>query len=257
MAVFDDWKLAEPFHRASAGTLFVSHLSNGSLPNKNFNAWLLNDFVYARCWIYYIARLITSIPSSSDDEDQQKFLENLRKALKEGFKVAEEELDVFKSKASQRGIVLPTIPDISPDYNVEAQKSEKLIFVDLERSEAIEPGCTEYIRWMTITMLSESEYHWTTLLAVLWMLEKVYCEAMWAVRKGPGFDKLDESTKDFVSWWAKEEFRKYVALLEKDTNTVRNGEWGWKEAQARSAVEQVLKLEEGFWGIAEAGLEPV
>jgi len=264
MSLIDCWGLNEAFRRATLGTPFISHLSSASLPQENFDAWLYNDFVYARSWNYLIARIILSLPSTDDhpsSSEAHELLKGLTDALLKGFEVAQQEIVVFKSKASHRGLPLPHIPDVSSDYKLEAAKSQGQVYSELSSVEGIDASCRTYVEWMQIKLLSKSadglhdEYHWTTSLAALWMMEKVYCEAMWAVKLGSGFDKLDESTKDFIGWWAKEEFKEYVGYLEGVVATVREGGWGWREEEAKYAVKEVLKLEEGFWSIAEEGLQ--
>jgi thiaminase len=244
--LLDHWHLKESFARSSTATPFIQSLSAASLPTHNFNIWLYNDFVYARCWTYFIASLISALPRFSPHP--------LKPTLISGYNVARKELDVFRSKASQRGLTLPSVPDVSADYTIEASIPAAEMYDTLSNLPDIKDGCREYMRWMTCTLLGETPYHWSTGLAALWMLEKVYCEAMWTVKLGSGFKKLDESTRDFIEWWAKDEFRLYVGTLEGAIDKIREGDFGWKDEEAKEAVVDVLRLEVGFWGMAEHGL---
>jgi thiaminase len=262
MSLINLWGLDKAFREASSEAQFISHLASGSIPQKNFDAWLYNDFVYARGCSYLIARLIASLPSINDypsSSTNREFLEGLRASLLGGYKVIQQELDVFKSKASHRGVPLPIVSSVSPDYELEAAKPQTQAYSELS-SLKIDERCREYLEWMMIELFSKSKegihnkYHWTTLLAAVWMLEKVYCEAMWAVKLGSGFNKLDENTRDLISWWAKEEFKEYVEFLQHATETARKGEWGWREEEAEGIIKDVLKLEVGFWSIAEEDL---
>lgn len=117
----------------------------------------------------------------------------------------------------------------------------------------------EYMRFIALTLCGagtgagESAHHWTTLLAVLWMCEKVYLDSMVAVRDSEGFGRLEESVKDFVRWWSTDEFAGYIKALEEATEGVRGSE-GWREEEAKWAVGEVLRWERGFWDIATQGL---
>lgn len=199
--------------------------------------------------------MIASLPTTKSE-----FLNDLKSTLESGLDVAKQELEVFKQKASHRNVDLPSVSEVAEDSAEEARKSGWEIYEELSRPDMqAHDKCVDYMRWMTVTLLAMNEngeavYHWTTLLAAFWMLEKTYCEAMWAVKTSEGFDKLDESTRDFICWWAKDEFKEYVANLQDLTDTGRTGGWGWREEEAKRAMQKVLELEVGFWSIAENGL---
>jgi thiaminase len=244
-SLLSSWSLDTPLNRASIETPFIATLVAGLLPAENFNRWLVNDYVYVHCGAFFLARLITSLPQSEEASE-------LGETLRGGYKVLLQELNIFRAKAKDRGVVLPEVPPVHSNPEEEAKNVPEDVYKRLATLPGVDPGCREYMHFMTSSL--QEGWHWTTLLAALWMLELVYYKAMWAVKTGEGFKRLDDSTRDFVEWWSNEDFRGYVETLGDAVDRVKDSE-GWREGEVRQALDGVLAGEMAFWGIAEEGLQ--
>lgn len=227
---------------ATTSARFITLLSSACLPAANFNTWLHNDYIYVHAGTHFLAYLIHSLPQTT----------KLHPLLVGGYFTLLSELSLFRSKAAARGVALPTLPAPHPDPGVEAARDPMAVLAALMPTAA--EGCTVYMRFLM--ELCDGGAHWTTLLAVLSVCEKVYLDAMMTVRESEAFKSgaLDESVRDFVEWWSSKEFSEYVSVLEAEAAAVRGGE-GWREDEARAAVEKAIELEIGFWAIATEGLE--
>ncbi|CUS12163.1 unnamed protein product [Tuber aestivum] len=239
------WDLNIP--HATTSVPFARLLSGNQLPGENFNRWLSNDFLYVRCEAFFIARLISSAPDS---------LSFKRTHLIPAYDVLKRELEVFRQKALVRNVALPKISSPHSDHISESGKTSSEVLSELVDHAA--KGCAEYMKFMTETLLDEKNVHWSTLLVVVWLLERVYLDVMVHVRDSPAFDRgADQVLKDFVRWWANDEFAAYVEALGRAVVEVRkDGERsGFGEEEARWAAREVLTLERGFWDTATEGLE--
>ncbi|RPA92274.1 heme oxygenase-like protein [Choiromyces venosus 120613-1] len=238
------WNLNLPHATTSAP--FVRLLSENQLPDKNFDTWLFNDFLYVRCGTFFLARLITSTPDTHPIKSAQ---------LIPAYEVLKRELEVFREKALARNITLPKISSADPDFAAESAKATLQILGELVEHSA--KGCTDYMKFMTETLLDEKKVHWSTLLTVIWILEKVYLDVMVHVRDSPAFDQgADEVLKDFVRWWANDEFSAWVDALGEAVVELREGEEsGFNEEEAKWAAREVVMWERGFWDIATEGLD--
>lgn len=164
---------------------------------------------------------------------------------------------MFRAKALERGVELPVLSPVNEDYRIEAGRSPEDVLAELEPH--AEPGCADYMRFISLTLCGrgtgagEPAYHWSTLLAALWMCEKVYLDSMVAVRDSADFGKHDAVLQDMVRWWANDAFAAYVGAIEDGTEKAR-GEEGWRDEEARWAVGEVLARERRFWDIATGSL---
>ncbi|KAG0639184.1 hypothetical protein HOY80DRAFT_1045866 [Tuber brumale] len=240
------WDLNIPHATTSAP--FVRLLSRNQLPDENFNKWLYNDFLYVRCGTFFLSRLIASTPDP---------LALKRAHLIPAYGVLRRESEVFRQKALARTVTLPEISRAHSDHVSESCKPASEILSELVGHAA--NGCAEYMKFMTELLLDEKkEVHWSTLLVVVWVLEKVYLDVMVHVRDSPAFDRgADQVLKDFVRWWANDSFAAYVDALGWAVVEVREdgGRSGFREGEARWAAGEVVMRERGFWDIGTEGLE--
>ncbi|KAH8150620.1 uncharacterized protein LAJ45_05316 [Morchella importuna] len=228
---------------ATTSAPFITLLSSACLPAANFNTWLRNDYIYVHAGTHFLAHLICSLPPTT----------KLHPLLIAGYITLLSELSLFRSKAAARGVALPALPAPHPDPGVEAARDPMEVLAELTPTAA--EGCVVYMRFL-MELCVEGGAHWMTLLAVLSICEKVYLDAMITVRESEAFKSgaLDENVRGFVEWWSSKEFSEYVGVLEAEAAAVRGGE-GWREDEARAAVERAIVLEVGFWAIATEGLE--
>ncbi|KAI5840767.1 hypothetical protein DFP73DRAFT_174555 [Morchella snyderi] len=228
---------------ATSSAPFITLLSSARLPAANFDTWLRNDYIYVHAHTHLLARLIHSLPYTT----------HLHPLLIGGYFTLLSELSLFRSKAAARGVALPDLPAPHPDPGVEAARDPMAVLEALTPTAA--EGCAEYMRFL-MELCVDGGGHWTTLLAVLWVCERVYLDAMVAVRGSEAFKsgKLDEGVRGFVEWWSSKEFSEYVGVVEAEAAAVRGGD-GWREDEAKAAVERVIVLEVGFWAVATEGLQ--
>ncbi|CCX07330.1 hypothetical protein FPQ18DRAFT_405248 [Pyronema domesticum] len=248
---------------ATINTPFIRHLSSATLPAENFDKWLYNDYIYVRAGIHFTAHLIDSIPRTVPegindvDYDANAMLTELKTRLAGGYNTLRDELGEFRKRAEARSIELPALRPVGPilksvDENPETEIDSEILMEELKTIENVDERCVKHMQFM----VNLKKEHWTTQLASLWLSEKVYCDAMWAVKDSAEFGKLEEGIAGFVGWWANDGFREYVGLLERDTGRTQEGEaWGKDRERTRQVLLQLLEGEKGFWGIAEDGLE--
>jgi thiaminase len=235
------WNLNHKLAQASTETLFIQHLAHGTLPAKNFDDWLYNDYVYVRSHIRFLARLISALPSSEVGGE-------LESRLRAGYDVLGAELSEFRRRAEERGIDLPALAPVPDSPEEEAKTPLERAYEELEKVPGVKEGCKTHMRFVLLGL--PKELQWTTLLKVFWLSEKVYCNAMWFVKEAPAFEGLEGSMRGFVGWWANGEFRGYVDFLEEAVRRV-----GGDEPEVLPALEELLKGEEAFWRMCEEGLE--
>ncbi|KAG0138290.1 hypothetical protein HOY82DRAFT_640543 [Tuber indicum] len=239
------WDLNIPHATTSAP--FIRLLSENGLPHENFNRWLHNDFLYVRCETFFLARLITSTPDS---------LALKRTHLIPAYGVLRRESEVFRQKAFARAVTLPEISRADSDHVSESGKTASGILSELVGHAA--NGCAKYMKFMTEMLLDEKKVHWSTLLVVVWVLERVYLDVMAHVRDSPAFDRgADQVLKDFVRWWANDVFAAYVDALGWAVVGVREDveSSGFREEEARWAAREVVMRERDIWDIGTEGLE--
>lgn len=226
---------------------FIESLAAGTLAPSAWSRWLVNDYVFVSSLHPFLSQLIASMPASH----------TILPTLRSGHATLTAELDVFRAKASERHIALP---DVVGAAGVGAASWEGL--QALEKAE-VDARCVQYARWLTDSS-KEGEAglagrHWTVRLAAYWVLEKVYCDAMWRAKNGEGFARLDTGIREFVEWWANDEFRAYVSKVGEAVKEISEGEGdsgqpsGWRDLEAKSAVETVLRWELEFWAIGQEG----
>lgn len=258
--LLEEWSLTSPLAKASTETRFIQHLAKGTtLPAANFNSWLYNDFVYVRSHIHFVARLIQVLPTEAPDiaeYDANAFLKELDHTLRDGYTVLGAELDEFRKRVGERGLKLPALPPVPASPEEEVQKPLQTLYDELAGIEGVKDGCKEHMKFMLLT-LAGGDNHWTTLFCVLWLSEKVYCDAMWYIKDSEGFGKLDATTAGFIEWWANDMFKEYVDLLGEGVEKARMKGITWKarKEEAKIAVAGLLKGEQAFWEMSEEGLE--
>jgi thiaminase len=238
--LLSSWNLNHKLAQASTETLFIQHLARGTLPAKNFDDWLYNDYVYVRSHIRFLARLISALPAAEVGGE-------LDSRLRAGYGVLGAELAEFRRRAEERGIDLPALAPVPETPEEEAQAPLEQVYEELEKVPGVKEGCRTHMRFM---LLGLPQVQWETLLKVFWLSEKVYCDAMWFVKEAPAFEKLEGTMRGFVGWWANAEFRGYVDFLEEAVGRV-----GGHSPEVLPALQELLMGEEAFWRMCEEGLE--
>lgn len=171
--------VGEPHWQRLLAHPFLKELGQGKLPQEKFDFWAQQDYIFVREAQRFFSVLIAKSPA------------DLQSALLQVFPVLQNELQMFRDYAKERGFDIETIEPA--------------------------PVCHAYISFLLSTAYSED---YLGAFTVLYGAEKAYLDSWLEVKK-----QLVPTSpyQRFVGNWTKKEFQDYVAWLGDTLNNLAKG----------------------------------
>ncbi|KAG5362529.1 hypothetical protein CJU90_5238 [Yarrowia sp. C11] len=275
--------LQEQFDIASVKAPWVVKVGKREITDEQFNHWLFSDHIYVGGCGGYVCRMLTDLEKLQKDPKwtnvESKYgpiVNDLHSLLSGCYIVVQNEMVKFEEIGEKRQIKMSELERLDPNPIAQHEKNlansatllSELKTLSSHGSEKIHPPVWEYIDFMMKTS-ENSKLDIRTLVAGMWVLEKVYKEAMFyisAERKkninsptavpetieGVGIDSM-------ISWWAKPEFEQFVEQLGVLANKFNKVQFDGESTehfedvkkQTKAFAEQLLEMEKKFWPVLE------
>lgn len=275
--------LQQEFDIASVKAPWVVKVGLREISDEQFNHWLFSDHIYVGGCGGYVSRMITELDKLQKDPKWTKVeskygpvVDELHSLLQGCYVVAQNEMVKFEEIGEKRQIRMTELDRLDPDPLAQHQKFlantsgrlDELKALSAHGSEKIHPPVWEYINFM-IESSANPKLDIRTLVAGMWVLEKVYKEAMFYIaterKKNINSPKAVPETIEgvgidsMISWWAKPEFEQFVeqlgVLANKFDKVQFDGESTEHYEQVRKETkqfaEQLLDMEKKFWPVLE------
>ncbi|KAG5363869.1 hypothetical protein CJU89_3056 [Yarrowia sp. B02] len=273
--------LKEEFDIASVKAPWVVKVGKREITDEQFNHWLFSDHIYVGGCGGYVSRMITELSKLKTDPKwtgvESKYgdlVDQLLQLLQGCYVVAQNEMVKFEEIGVERQIKMTELERLDPDPIAQHEKFlqnssgrlDELKKLSAHGSEKIHPPVWEYIGFM-IESSQNPKLDIRTLVAGMWVLEKVYKEAMFYIAgerkkninsptavpetiEGVGIDSM-------ISWWAKPDFEQFVEQLGVLANKFDKVQFAGESAehfhdvqkQTKAFAEKLLEMEQKFWPV--------
>lgn len=272
--------LKEKFDIASVASPWVVKVGLRELSDAQFDHWLFSDYIYVAGCGGYLCRMITDLEKLSKDpqwtEVESKYgnlVEQLHTILSSAYVVGRNEMTKFEQIGVLRKIKMANLDQMDPNPAIQLDRIisnpdmlQQLKDQSAHGSEKIHPPVWEYIGFM-IEASKNYNLDIRSLVAGMWVLEKVYKEAMFYIaterkRNINSTKAVPESVEgvgidSMISWWAKPEFEQFVeelgVLANKFDKVQFDGEsdehYDNVRKQTKQFGEKLLDLEKQFWPV--------
>ncbi|EPX75149.1 TENA/THI domain-containing protein [Schizosaccharomyces octosporus yFS286] len=195
--------LANDVLAASTNNLFIHNLASGKGDEDSFRKWLYEDRLYVQATSLFLARIIESFCK----ELSPGISEALNLALR-AYQVIRPEIDSFNKKCKEKNIALPELPCVPTSWEKNLLENDPHQYASLSS-----PACYEYILFVTKAMFEIPNTKPTDFYLAFYMNELIYHRSWKYVYESSLFQKRSMRDMEFISWWAKDEFAKFVENL--------------------------------------------
>lgn len=197
---------------------FLRETRDGTIANETFANWMRQDYLFVEAAIPFIAALIPKGPTKH------------RQALGQALPVLENELELFRERATAVGVDLK---DVKPSFTNHA-----------------------YVQFLLASAYTLS---YAEAFTVLYVAEKAYYDSWMVVRQGidPGSIWFP-----FVENWTSESFAAWVGYLGHELDRLADGTGRAERQRMAEVFEITARYELAFWEMAASdegwpGLEGV
>ncbi|WBW71698.1 TENA/THI family protein, domain found in context with a broad range of enzyme [Schizosaccharomyces osmophilus] len=188
---------------ASTETPFIQNLASGEATEDSFCKWLYEDRLYVQATSLFLAKVIEAFQK----ETSPSVSEALNLALK-AYQVVRPEIDHFNEKCKEKDIPLPELPSVSISWEQNILENDPHQYASLSS-----PACYEYILFVTKSMFEIPNATPTDYYLAFYMNELIYHRSWKFVYESSLFQKSSMRDMEFISWWANDDFAKFVETL--------------------------------------------
>ena len=188
---------------------FLRETRDGTVADETFGNWMRQDYLFVEAAIPFLAALIPRGPAEH------------RQALGQALPVFEQELELFRERATAVGIDLT---DVQPSFTNHA-----------------------YVQFLLASAYTLS---YAQAFTVLYVAEKAYYDSWMVVRRGIDSESI---WFPFVENWTSEAFAAWVGYLEQQVDRLAEGVGETERHGMADVFEITARYELAFWEMAASG----